>query len=217
MALSEGTTDPDSPPEPPGADRRGGVRYRRAAAMGIPAFLMAGALVGLTASGALAAQFAISGMPFVVTADSLEGSGFGQFGALDTMAEGSPNEGDTGGQVLVIVTAFREAKLTNLCQSVELGGTYLVITAGDKGTPVKAAGLTTDSTDMAAKLAEFEDIEIGRDASTYDKPPIKGPLGSFGQQAEKVSIQKVRQNNYATTATRFTLPDLHMGFSSKGC
>ncbi|MEU6979690.1 MULTISPECIES: DUF6230 family protein [unclassified Streptomyces] len=214
MALSEDTNGPDSPPD---TDRRGGVRYRRAAYMGVPAFLIAGALVGLTASGALAAQFAISGMPFVVTADSLEGSGFGQFGALDTMAEGSPNEGDTGGQVLVIVTAFREAKLTNLCQSVELGGTHLLITAGNKGTPVKASGLTTDSVDMAAKLAEFENIEIGGDASTYDKPPIKGPLGSFGQQADKVNITKVRQNNYATTATRFTLPDLHMGFSSKGC
>ncbi|MFF5970453.1 DUF6230 family protein [Streptomyces sp. NPDC012769] len=220
MALSEGTTDPTSPPAPAspgGAETRGGVRYRRAALMGVPAFLAASTLVVLTAQGALAAQFAISGMPFTVTADSLEGTGFGQFGALDHMAEGSPNAGDTGGQVLVIVTAIREAKLTNLCQSVELGGTHLLITAGNRGTPVKASGLTTDSTEMAARLAEFDNIEIGGDASTFDKPPVKGPLGSFGQQADTVSIKNVRQTNYATTATRFTLPDLHMGFSSKGC
>jgi len=217
MALSESTTDPGSAPSRADADRRGGVRYRRAALMGVPALLAASTLVVLTAQGALAAQFAISGMPFTVTADSLEGTGFGQFGALDNMAEGSPNAGDTGGQVLVIVTAIREAKLTNLCQSVELGGTHLLITAGNKGIPVKASGLTTDSTEMAAKLAEFDNIEIGGDASTFDKPPVKGPLGSFGQQADTVSIKNVRQNNYATTATRFTLPDLHMGFSSKGC
>ncbi|MFJ9808831.1 DUF6230 family protein [Streptomyces sp. NPDC101158] len=217
MALSLGTTEPDSPHPQAGSDRRGGVRYRRAALMGVPAFLAAATLVVLTAQGALAAQFAISGMPFTVTADSLEGTGFGQFGALDNMAEGSPNAGDTGGQVLVIVTAIREAKLTNLCQSVELGGTNLVITAGNKGTPVKASGLTTDSTEISGKLAAFDNIEIGGDASTFEKPPVKGPLGSFGQQADTVDIKNVRQNNYATTATRFTLPDLHMGFSSKGC
>ncbi|MGW4161922.1 DUF6230 family protein [Streptomyces sp. NPDC004788] len=211
MALSEGTTGPDSP------DRRGGVRYRRAALMGVPAFLAASTLVVLTAQGALAAQFAISGMPFVVSADSLEGKGFGQFGAMDNMAEGSPNAGDTGGQVLTIVTAIREAKLTNLCQSVELGGTYLHITAGDKGTPVQASGLTTDSTDITGKLADFDNIEIGGDASTFEKPPVKGPLGSFGQQADTVRLRDLRQVNYATTAVRFTLPDLHMNFSSEGC
>ncbi|MFI8961632.1 DUF6230 family protein [Streptomyces sp. NPDC053493] len=217
MALSEETAAPGPTPSPGDTERRGGVRYRRAALMGVPAFLAASTLVVLTAQGALAAQFAISGMPFTVTASTLEGTGFGQFGALDNMPEGSPNAGDTGGQVLTIVTAIREAKLTNLCQSVELGGTYLHITAGNKGTPVKASGLTTDSTDITGKLADFDNIEIGGDASTFDKPPVKGPLGSFGQQADTVTIRDVRQTNYATTAVRFTLPDLHMNFASEGC
>ncbi|MEU8524515.1 MULTISPECIES: DUF6230 family protein [Streptomyces] len=211
MALSE---DPKGPRAP---ERRGRVRYRRAAYMGLPAFVIAAGLVVATAQGALAAQFAISGMPFTVAADTLEGRGFGQFGALDNMAEGSPNAGDTGGQVLVIVTAIREAQLTNLCQSVELGGTFLQITAGNKGTPVKASGLTTDSTEISGKRADFDNIEIGGDASTFEKPPVKGPLGSFGQQADTVSIKNVRQTNYATTAVRFTLPDLRMRFASEGC
>lgn len=211
MALSE---DPKAPRAP---ERRGRVRYRRAAYMGLPAFAIAAGLVVATAQGALAAQFAISGMPFTVAADTLEGRGFGQFGALDNMAEGSPNAGDTGGQVLVIVTAIREAQLTNLCQSVELGGTFLQITAGNKGTPVKASGLTTDSTEISGKRADFDNIEIGGDASTFEKPPVKGPLGSFGQQADTVSIKNVRQTNYATTAVRFTLPDLRMRFASEGC
>ncbi|MER7622209.1 DUF6230 family protein [Streptomyces sp. NPDC126503] len=219
MALSEGTS-PDPTPTPSPADasaRRGGVRFRRAALMGVPALTAAAALVVLTAQGALAAQFAISGMPFVVTADRLEGRGFGQFGAIDNMPEGSPNAGDTGGQILTIVTAIREAELTNLCQSVELGGTFLHITAGNKGTPVKASGLTTDSTEISGKVADFDNIEIGGDASTFEKPPVKGPLGVFGQQADTVKLKDLRQKNYATTAVRFTLPDLHMRFSSKGC
>ncbi|MEU6986519.1 DUF6230 family protein [Streptomyces sp. NPDC046324] len=223
MAMSEGPALPEEPTParslPPGEDlrRRGRVRFRRSALMAAPACAIAATLVVLTAQGALAAQFAISGMPFTVKADTLKGTGFGQFGALDTMPEGSPNAGDTGGQVLVIVTAIRQAELTNLCQSVELGGTHLRITAGNRGTPVKATGLTTDSTEISGKLAAFDNIEIGGDASTFDKPPVKGPLGVFGQQADTVTITDVHQTNYATTATRFTLPDLHMSFHSEGC
>ncbi|MFE9248499.1 DUF6230 family protein [Streptomyces sp. NPDC007088] len=221
MATSQPATPP--PPAPPlspsggGPEGGGRVRFRRASLMGLPAFAVGATLVVLTAQGAIAAQFAISGMPFVITADSLTGTGFGQFGALDNMPDGSPNAGDSGGQVLTIVTAIRKAELTNLCQSVEIGGTYLHLTAGGKGTPVQAEGLTTDSTEIAGKLASFDNIEIGGDASTFKKPPVKGPLGVFGQQADTVSIKNVRQTNWATTAAKFKLPDLHMNFSSKGC
>ncbi|WP_329456565.1 DUF6230 family protein [Streptomyces sp. NBC_01497] len=202
----------------PAPARRGKVRFRRAAVMGVPAAAIAAALVVLTAQGAIAAQFAISGMPFVVSGDQLDGTGFGQFGALDSMADNSPNAGDTGGQELVIVSAFRHAEITNLCQSVALGGTFLHITAGSKaGHRVEADTLTTDSTDIAAQSASFDNIEIGGDSSTFDKPPVKGPLGVFGQQADTVSLQTFRQTNYATTAAKFTLPNLHMSFTKKGC
>nr|WSZ94269.1 DUF6230 family protein [Streptomyces sp. NBC_00857] len=197
--------------------RRGRVRFRRAALMGVPALAAAATLVILTAQGAIAAQFAISGMPFTVTADRMEGRGFEQFGGMDNMAEGSPNAGDTGGQVLVVVSAIKTAKLTKLCQSVELGGTFLHITAGDKGTPVTATDLTTDSTVLTGNTADFDNIEIGGDASTFDKAGVKGPLGVFGQQADTVTITKLRQTNWATTAAKFRLPNLHLGFSSKGC
>ncbi|MEV4970364.1 DUF6230 family protein [Streptomyces scopuliridis] len=202
---------------PERAERRGRVRFRRAALMGVPAVAAAATLVILTAQGAIAAQFAISGMPFTVTADRLEGEGFEQFGGMDNMAEGSPNAGDTGGQVLVVVSAIKKAKLTRLCQSVEIGGTYLRITAGDKGIPVSATDLTTDSTVLSGDQADFDNIEIGGDASTFTKAGVKGPLGVFGQQADTVTIAKLRQTNWATTAARFRLPNLHLGFSSKGC
>lgn len=170
----------------------------------------------LTAQGVLAAQFAISGMPFTVTADSLEGVGFEQFGSLDHMIEGSPNEGDTGGQVLVAVSAIKQAQLTKLCQSVDLGGINLLIKAGDDGTPVTATDLTTDS-DMLSGDASFKNIEIGGDASTYTKAGVQGLPGVFGQQADTVTINNLRQHNYATTAGAFKLPHLRLSFSSEGC
>ncbi|MEW1718015.1 DUF6230 family protein [Streptomyces sp. NPDC093109] len=213
MATSEHTGG-ESPERPA---PRGRVRLRKAALMGVPAFAVAATLVVLTAQGAIAAQFAISGMPFVVAADRLEADGFEQFGSLDHMAPNSPNAGDTGGQVLVVVSAIKEAKLTKLCQSVELGGTFLHITAGDKGTPVTATDLTTDSTVLTGKDARFTNIEIGGDASEFDKAGVKGPLGVFGQQADTVVIEKLRQTNWATTAAKFRLPNLHLDFSSKGC
>ena len=218
MALSDDPTDPVSPPSPGDAERGGGVRYRRAALMGVPALLAASTLVVLTAQGALAAQFAISGMPFTVTADTLEGTGFGQFGALDNMAEGSPNAGDTGGQVLVVTSVIKEAKLTKLCQSVDLGGTNLLITAGGGDTKVSASDLTTDSTELSGDAA-FDNIEIGNDASTLDKagPKGRGPIGVFSQQADTVHIANLRQTNYATTAGVFKLPGLKMRFSESGC
>ncbi|MFC3741598.1 DUF6230 family protein [Paractinoplanes deccanensis] len=180
-------------------------------------------LVALTAQGVLAANFSISGMPFTVTATQLHGDGFAQFATIDNMIEDSPNAGDTGGQVVVIVSAIDRAELTKLCQSVSLGGMHLKITAGDANTPVKAESLVVDS-DLVAGDANFKNIDIGQDASTFDRVndrrnggKIKGGEGVFGQQAETVDIANLRQNNYATTAARFTLPHLRMAFSGDGC
>ncbi|MGW6734061.1 DUF6230 family protein [Streptomyces sp. NPDC055013] len=199
-----------------GPARRGRVRARRAAVMAVPATLVAGALAVLTAEGALGVQFAISGMPFTVTATELNGTGFEQFGGLDNMAPGSPNEGDTGGQVLVVTSAIKNATLTKLCQSVDLGGTNLLITAGSGAEKVSASDLTTDSTELSGDAA-FNNIEIGNDASTLTKAGVKGPIGVFSQQADTVRIANLRQTNYATTAGVFKLPGLKLGFSSKGC
>jgi hypothetical protein len=205
----------DQPPSPAPV-RRGRIRFRRAAVMAVPACAVAAGMMVLTARGALAAQFTISGMPFTVTADKLEGTGFEQFGGLDNMADNSPNAGSTGGQVLVMVSAIKSAKLTNLCQSVDLGGTNLLITAGSGSSPVSASHLTTDSTDISGDAA-FNNIEIGGDASTFTKAGVAGPLGVFGQQADTVTIDNLRQTNYATTAATFSLPGLHLRFSDKGC
>ncbi|WP_380283251.1 DUF6230 family protein [Kitasatospora purpeofusca] len=218
MATSEDaahTTESTAGTETP-AQRKGRVRLKRTALMAVPAVAAGAVLMTLTAQGVLAAQFSISGMPFTVTADSLDGVGFEQFGSLDHMIDDSPNAGDTGGQVLVAVSAIKEASLTKLCQSVELGGINLLIKAGDAGTPVTATNLTTDS-DVLTGDAEFTNIEIGGDASTYTKAGVKGLPGVFGQQADTVTIRNLRQHNYASTAAAFKLPNLHLSFSTEGC
>jgi hypothetical protein len=185
--------------------------------MAVPAAAVGATLMVLTAQGVLGAQFSISGMPFVVTADELKGEGFEQFGGLDHMIKDSPNAGDTGGQVLVVVSAIKKAKLYNLCQSVDLGGINLHITAGTKTDhPVEAEDLTTDSTDITGNAA-FDNIEIGGDASEFTKAGVSGPRGVFGQQADTVNIKNLRQTNYATTAAVFKLPNLHMNFSDSAC
>ncbi|MGW4287520.1 DUF6230 family protein [Streptomyces sp. NPDC004673] len=218
MASSPDLSSTDPTPEPGPADgqRRGRVRYRRAAVLAIPATLVAAGLAILTAEGALGVQFAISGMPFTVTATELNGTGFEQFGGLDNMADGSPNAGDTGGQVLVVTSAIKSATLTKLCQSVDLGGTNLLIKAGQGEKKVTATDLTTDSTELSGD-ASFDNIEIGNDASTLNKANAKGPIGVFSQQADTVHIANLRQTNYATTAAVFKLPGLKLGFSDSGC
>ncbi|WP_392961698.1 DUF6230 family protein [Streptomyces sp. LN245] len=221
-SSSDATASNGSTPETPesgsaaGQDRRGRVRLRRAAVMAIPATAVAAGLMIATAQGALGVQFAISGMPFTVTATELNGTGFEQFGGLDNMAEDSPNAGDTGGQVLIITSAIKNATLDHLCQSVDLGGTNLLITAGSGADKVQANNLTTDSTELSGN-ASFNNIEIGNDASTLDKAGVQGPKGVFSQQADTVRIANLRQTNYATTAGVFKLPGLKLRFSDQGC
>lgn len=211
--------------------REGRVRWRRAAAMFASAVVACAVLMAMTAQGILAANFSISGFPFVVTADRLDGQGFEQFASIDNMAPGSPlasnvqgnfpNQGDTGGQVLVFVSAIGSAQLTNLCQSIAVvpGQLYLKLTAGADGTKVSATNLVVDS-DALAGNATFNNIEIGRDASTLDRVPSatrSDQAGSFGQQAESVHIDNLRQDNWATTAAQFTLPGLNLRFAPTPC
>jgi hypothetical protein len=223
-----GTTADAPEPEQELRPAGGGVRWKRFAGMlGITGAMAAG-LVALTAQGVLASSFSISGMPFIVTADKLEGTGFEQFATIDNMIPNSPNEGDTGGQVVVIVSAIDTAELTKLCQSVSLGGKYLKITAGDNKTPVTAKTLIVDS-DMISGDATFNKINIGQDSSTFNGkdgdgnpivdrvPGVNGGEGVFGQNAESVEILNLRQNNYATTAAIFKLPHLRMAFTDDGC
>ncbi|GGX71879.1 DUF6230 family protein [Streptomyces hiroshimensis] len=186
----------------------GRVRWRRFAVLAVPGFAATAALAVALAEGALAASFAVSGQQFKVSADSLEGKGFAQYGGVDTNARGD--------LLPVAVTAIKEAELTKLCQSVVthlpvIGDISLNLTAGGSGTPVQARNLFIDATQLGGD-AEFTNIEIGRDASTLDKGPdsAQGMQDLFAQQADRVSMKKVRQVAWATNAGTFKLAGLHM-------
>src|SRR5262252_7917209 len=122
---------------------RGHTRWRRFTAILLPSLALVALLVVLTAQSLLAVSFSISGTPFVVTAKVLKGRGFEQFGVLDrSVLKVLP--GHTN-QIILTANAIRVANLTDLCQSVTVGGLSLRITAGDAGTPVHATNLVVDA------------------------------------------------------------------------
>jgi hypothetical protein len=182
----------------------GRTRWRRFGVVALPSLIAAGTLMALTANGVIAASFSVSGSTFKVSADTLDGTGFEQFGGID-QGGGSAHP--------VAVSVIGEATIHNLCQSVvthtPIGDITLKITAGTGATPVEATNLVLDVTQLDAD-ATFTNIEIGRDAGTLDKAGAKGPAGTFGQQADKVHLEKVRQQAWATTAGTFKLSGLSL-------
>ena len=187
----------------------GKVRWRRFALILAPALALAAVLAVLTAQAVLAVSFSISGIPFTVTASQLKGQGFEQFGVLDHSVT-NVLPGNTN-QIVLTANAIRSATLSHLCQSVQLGGLSLRITAGN-GQPVTASDLVVDA-DRLSGNATFNHVTIGQDASTLNQVPgIRGPVGDFSLAASSITINHLRQHAYATTAGTFRLPGFSLSF-----
>jgi Family of unknown function (DUF6230) len=197
---------------------RGGTRWKRFAVVMVPS-VAATACIGVAlAQGALAASFSVSGQQFKVTADSLHGEGFAQYGAVDS---GYTLDGKKTAHA-VAVSSFNDATITNMCQSVVtpdvpfLGNITLRLEAGGKGhDAVQAHNLYIDLDDLNAD-ATFNNIDIGVAAKDAAKGPgMKGhgeqanPYG-FAQQADSADLTNVKQTAWATTAGTFKLSGLHM-------
>lgn len=193
---------------------RGGTRWRRFAALTLPALAAVGFVVIGMSNGAIAASFAVSGQTFKVSADKLVGDGFVQYGSIVKDGE--------GGDHPVAVSGINRATLTNLCQSVKVPGMPVVLTihAGGNGKPARASNMLIDMTDLEGD-ATFTNIEIGRDAGSLDKASSQGAAGSFGQQADRVVINNLKQTAWSTSAGSFTLTGLRMkvnvGADAKEC
>ncbi|MBX7552489.1 DUF6230 family protein [Streptomyces sp. NPDC004232] len=199
---------------------RGGTRWKRFAVVMVPS-VAATACIGVAlAQGALAASFSVSGQSFKVTADRLDGTGFEQYGAIDS---GYTLDGQKTAHP-VAVSAFKSAKITNMCQSVVtpnipvFGSVSLTLKAG-ASTPVEASNLYIDLDDLSAD-ATFNNIDIGVAAKDAGKGPgMKGgseqsnPYG-FAQQADSATLTNVKQTAWATTAGTFKLSGLHMSVST---
>ncbi|MFG1678448.1 DUF6230 family protein [Micromonospora sp. NPDC049282] len=192
----------------------GGTRWRRFAAMMVPATVVAGGIVLGMANGAIAASFAVSGQTFKVGASKLEGNGFKQYGGLVQEKNGTQHP--------VAVSEIADAKLYDLCQSVNasIPGVPIVLTinAGGGGKPATATNLLIDMESLEGD-ATFENIQIGRDANDLNK--TKGQPGAFGQSADSVTITKLEQVARSTSAGVFTLNGLklkvNVGKDAKEC
>ncbi|MEW2384940.1 DUF6230 family protein [Micromonospora sp. NPDC047707] len=197
-------------------DNPGRTRWRRFAALMVPATAVAGAIVFGMSNGAIAASFAVSGQTFKVSATELRGNGFVQYGGIA--------EEENGTKHPVAVSGIRDAKLYDLCQSVKVPGAPVVLTinAGGGGKPATASELLIDM-DLLEGDAEFKNINIGQDASTLTGGP-KGATGekkSFGQQSDTVVIKNLRQVARSTHAGTFNLTGLklkvNVGADAKEC
>jgi Family of unknown function (DUF6230) len=183
---------------------QGRVKWRRFAMVAVPAVIVAVALIGLTAEGAIASSISVSGEEYLITASKLTGTGFEQFGGQVSGASGTQP---------VIISAIHSATLTNLCQSVTVGPITMHLTAGGGGTPVSAQNLVVDASGQTGSEAVFHNISIGLDAGSLSEDPgADGASGGFGQQADSMEIDNLVQHTWLTTAGTFTLPDLKLGF-----
>jgi hypothetical protein len=187
---------------------QGRVRWRRFAAVLLPATVATAALMGGIANGAVPAQFSVSGQTFRVTAAELDGQNFSQYGGVTE-----------GTNVPVAVSYIGHARLKNLCQSVEVPGT-----GGKVGLVIKAGWSDkeerqVDATDLIIEMdnlsgdANFGGINIGRDASQMAgtqgrKHPVQA--GAFGQEAKTVFITDLKQTARSTAAGTFNLRGLDL-------
>jgi hypothetical protein len=64
--------------------------------------------------------------------------------------------------------------------------------------------------------ATFTNIDIGVDASQANKGGSSGALGDFGQQADRVVIEDLKQVAYSTQAGTFNLRGLDMRINTDG-
>lgn len=188
----------------------GGTRWRRFAAVMVPAVFVVGALGAGVANGDVPVTFDVSGGQFKITADHLHGTDFTQYGSSVTVKANGTTQA-------VAESTIADATITNLCQSVAqpFGPTvvWLKLTAGGPGhDKVHATNLNIDMTHLTGD-ATFTRIDIGQDASDLSK---RGQLGGFGQAADIVDIDGLSQTAWATTAASFTLPGLDLSLKLGG-
>jgi hypothetical protein len=195
---------------------RGGTRWRRFAVVMVPSVAATAAIGVALAQGALAASFSVSGQQFKVSAQSLHGDGFVQYGNVDVEHNGTPHA--------VAVSAFTDATITGLCQSVvvptPIGDVTLVLKAGNGDKQVTAKNLYIDMAQLDAD-AVFHDINIGVAAGNTDpsyaavdprvaKDEKNGGASSFTQEAKSADLTDVKQTAWATSAGTFKLAGLSL-------
>lgn len=179
----------------------------------VPVGIVAAVLMGGVAQGQVPVSFGVSGSQFQISASVLEGTGFSQYAGVTKDTE--------GGEHSVAIANIKSATLADLCQSVvsetPLGKVGVLIKAGGGGNPASASDLQIGMTGLGGD-ASFGNIRIGVDASTVNTG-AKGTGGDFAQDADTVTIKKLRQTAWSTQASVFTLTGMTLELTdgSQGC
>lgn len=190
-----------------------GTHAGRIVLAAVPVAVVATALMGGVAQGAVPVSFAVSGSQFQISASQLDGTGFSQYAGVAPDTSGKEHQ--------VAIANINSASLADLCQSVvtdtPLGKVGMLITAGGGGKPATATGLQIGMTDLKGD-SSFGNIRIGVDASAV-KTTAKGTAGDFAQDADTIKIAGLQQTAWSTQAAVFTLNGMHVQLTdgSKTC
>ncbi|MYT26235.1 cholesterol esterase [Streptomyces sp. SID7760] len=213
--MNSGTDRAGEPPSDQAGRREGRVRWRKSAAVAVPAFLAVGAMAVVMAQGALAASFAVSGTAFQVSSSKLSSKGLASYVQTDRSVDGKGHP--------VALLGIGEATLADICQAAEvqtpLGTVVFKLTAGGAAGEVTASNLVIDGEDLDGD-ATFGTAQIGRDASTLDRVDgVRGEPGKFGLQAGDIEVVGVRSHAWSATGGNFRLKGMRLsvGLDGKKC
>lgn len=210
----------------------GQTRWRRFALPFIPGAAVIGAMGYMLATGALAVSFSISGIPFILNATSLTGTGFTQYGVPSLVTNGpaaaalipAPTQGDTpvatkatqagtfaADTVTVLGTADINALNQTVCAQLPqpfagLGLGRMQVTT--RASTAHATGMVVNAPALSATSAIFNGMAIGNDAGlALGQAPLNG---QFSQTADSVTLNGLRQVALGTQAGTFTLNGLQL-------
>lgn len=205
----------------------GGTRWRRFALPFIPGVAVIGAMGYLLATGVLAVAFSISGIPFILNATSLSGTGFTQYGTPSLVGNGpaataliptptqgqSPTSTKTAGPntyaadtVTVLGTAHIVSLNQTVCAPVPVLGFMQVTT---RATTADATGMAVSAPALTATSAVFNNIAIGNDLANA-LGASSATSGQFSQTADSVTLNGLHQVALGTQAGTFTLNGLQL-------
>jgi hypothetical protein len=210
--------------DPTGNPVYGKTRWRRFTIVLGPAFGVVALLVYLVATGVIAVSFAISGIPFKLSASTFSGTGFVQYATVDPVTNAGSGALIPAASTATVsgttydaatVTVLATATIADLHQTVcapipgplgaALHNLLVTIDAGGGGNPATATNLVVDSPLETATNATFGSINIGQDLGNA----LGGANnGNFAQAASTVSITDLNQLALGTSAGTFVLKGL---------
>ncbi|MFI9116757.1 DUF6230 family protein [Streptomyces venezuelae] len=210
---------------------RRGTRWGRGALAFVPSALAVAALGTALAQGALAANFSVTGQPFTLTSNGVEGSGFGAI--VNTPPVGRP-DGTTTTHTAMARVGFASAGLAGLCgivhQSIAGVPYSLLLTGGQKVTATPPATFATDidASNLYIQATELQaygpttlqNAVLGQSADqvTVAGKPLTGALpGGFGlgsaggEGGSSITLHGLDATAYdAEMAGALVLPDLRI-------